>query len=104
MIVRGVGVDQQTHCVHYDSERDLVAVRLKCCETFYACIRCHEELAGHSPIVWSKDEREVHAIFCGQCHNTFSIAEYLNCQDSCPRCSAAFNPRCVHHHHLYFEL
>jgi len=81
-----------------------VAVRLKCCETFYACIRCHEELAGHAPIVWGKDEREVHAIFCGQCHNTLSIAEYLNCQDSCPRCDAAFNPRCVHHHHLYFEL
>jgi uncharacterized CHY-type Zn-finger protein len=55
-------------------------------------------------MLWGKDEREVHAIFCGHCHNTLSIAEYLNCQDSCPRCGAAFNPRCVHHHHLYFEL
>jgi uncharacterized CHY-type Zn-finger protein len=104
MIVRGSAVNAQTRCIHYHSKCDIVAVRFKCCDTFYACIHCHEELAGHAPAKWGKAERAVHAIFCGNCHNTMSISRYLDCSDSCPLCGAAFNPACVHHHHLYFEL
>jgi len=79
-------------------------VKFKCCDTFYACIHCHEELAGHAPVVWGKDERETHAIFCGKCQKTLSIAEYLGCGNACPRCRAAFNPGCADHYRLYFEL
>jgi uncharacterized CHY-type Zn-finger protein len=104
MIVRGASVNQQTQCVHYHSERDVVAVRFKCCDTFYACIHCHEELAGHAPLVWGKDERETHAVLCGNCRNILSIAEYLACGHFCPFCGTAFNPRCAEHHHLYFEF
>jgi hypothetical protein len=60
-------------------------------------------LAGHTPVVWGKDERETHAIFCGNCQETLSIAEYLGCGNSCPRCRAAFNPCCADHYRLYFE-
>src|SRR5215831_18222803 len=45
MTVRGISVTEQTQCVHYQSEVDVVAVRFKCFDAFYACIRCHEELA-----------------------------------------------------------
>jgi uncharacterized CHY-type Zn-finger protein len=95
---------EQTQCAHYQSERDVVAVRFKCCNAFYACIHCHEELAGHMPVVWGKGERETHAIFCGNCHKTLSIAEYLDCRNCCPLCGAAFNPQCAQHYDLYFEL
>src|SRR5262249_40113668 len=63
IIVRGARVNQRTQCAHYRSDSDLVAIRFKCCETFYACIQCHEEMAGHVPLRWKKDERETHAIF-----------------------------------------
>ena len=104
MVVRGSSVNKRTQCAHYHSHRDVVAVKFKCCDTFYACIHCHEELAGHTPVVWGKDERETHAIFCGKCQKTLSIAEYLGCGSSCPRCRAAFNPGCANHYRLYFEL
>src|SRR5689334_3467102 len=103
MIVRG-GVNQRTQCAHYYSDRDLVAIRFKCCDTFYACMQCHEEMAGHAPSRWSKDEREIHAIYCGNCCRTLSIADYLNCGNFCPLCRAAFNPGCADHYHFYFEV
>ena len=104
MTVRGSNVNERTQCAHHHSDRDLVAIRLKCCDTFYACIQCHEEMAGHIAVTWSKEERQVHAVICGNCYRTMSIADYLACDNSCPRCGAAFNPGCADHYHLYFEL
>src|SRR5437870_2414190 len=100
MIVRGSRVTEQTQCAHYRSELDVVAIRFKCCDTFYACADCHDELAGHTPLVWGKEERATQAVFCGKCQNTLSIAEYLGCGNACPHCGAAFNPRCADHYHL----
>src|SRR2546430_15670155 len=102
MVVRGATVGQQTQCVHYHSARDIVAIRFKCCDTFYACVHCHEELTDHRPLVWGKDERESPAVLCGKCQNTLSIAEYLNCGSLCPFCGAAFNPDCERHYDCYF--
>jgi len=104
MTVHGVSVNDRTQCAHYRSDRDIVAIRFKCCNTFYACIHCHEEIAGHEPARWERDEREIPAILCGSCSSTLSIAEYLACKNTCPRCSAQFNPGCAKHHHLYFEF
>ena len=104
MTVRGVSLQEQTQCMHYHSELDVVAVRFKCCDTFYACVRCHDELANHPPSVWNKSERETNAIYCGSCRGTMSISEYLGCGSRCPLCGAAFNPGCADHYHFYFEL
>jgi uncharacterized CHY-type Zn-finger protein len=104
MVIRGVSVNERTQCAHYHSEQDIVAVRFKCCDEFYACIHCHAELAGHAPVVWGRQERHVHAIFCGNCRNTLAIAEYVSCQNACPRCGAGFNPNCKQHYQFYFEL
>jgi len=104
LAVRGVGVTERNQCAHYHSERDIVAIRFKCCATFYACIQCHQEIADHEPVVWGKDERETPAILCGNCDSLLSIAEYFACKSSCPVCGAAFNPGCAEHRHFYFEL
>jgi uncharacterized CHY-type Zn-finger protein len=104
MTVRGVSVTDQTRCVHYDSDLDVVAVRFKCCDTFYACLRCHDALANHPPLRWSKSEREINAIYCGTCQGTMSIREYIGCGNRCPLCGAAFNAGCADHYHFYFEL
>ena len=100
----GVGVNKRTQCAHYHSERDIIAIKHKCCDTFYACIQCHNEVAGHAPQVWGRGERQEQAVLCGNCYGTLSIAEYLACGNTCPACQAAFNPGCANHYHLYFEM
>ena len=101
--VHGTAVNARTQCAHYYSERDLIAIKHKCCGEFYACIKCHEEAVSHAPQVWPKAEFHAEAIYCGHCQHTFSIASYLNCGSTCPHCQAAFNPGCANHYHLYFE-
>ena len=39
----GTGVNERTQCAHYHSERDIIGIKFKCCDAFYACIQCHEE-------------------------------------------------------------
>ena len=102
--VHGIGVNERTQCAHYRSDLDIVAIRFKCCDKFYACIHCHEEIAGHEPVRWGRDERETPAVLCGNCHGLLSVAEYLASGNTCPRCDAPFNPGCAKHHHVYFEL
>ena len=104
MQVYGSGVSELTQCAHYHSKRDVVAIRFKCCDAFYACIHCHEELADHAPERWTKDEWHTQAILCGRCRNTLSIAEYMGSENVCPRCRAEFNPRCADHYHYYFQF
>ena len=102
-ICYGTGVNARTQCAHYHSERDIIAIRHKCCDTFYACIHCHNEAAGHAPQVWPPAEFDTRAVLCGNCQTTLSISEYLACENVCPHCQAAFNPGCANHYHFYFE-
>ena len=101
--IYGTGVNERTQCSHYHSERDIIAIKFKCCDAFYACIQCHEEAVSHVPQVWPKAEFQIEAIYCGHCRHTLSIASYLGCNNTCPHCQAAFNPGCANHYHLYFE-
>lgn len=97
----GPTVDEQTRCVHYRTELDVVAIRFKCCGEFYPCHLCHEETAGHQSDVWPLAEQTEEAILCGVCRETMSIREYLDA-DACSTCQAPFNPGCRLHKHLYF--
>jgi uncharacterized CHY-type Zn-finger protein len=101
--VHGTQVNDRTQCAHYHSERDIIAIKHKCCNTFYACILCHNEAANHPTQVWPHHEFDEPAVYCGNCHATLSISQYLNCDNSCPNCQAAFNPGCATHYHFYFE-
>ena len=102
--VRGVGLDPQTRCAHYHARLDIVALKLRCCDTYYACRECHDELAEHQAEVWPAEDWDEKAILCGACGSEMSIREYLGCGDACPVCAAPFNPGCRTHHHLYFEV
>jgi uncharacterized CHY-type Zn-finger protein len=102
--VRGALKDKQTRCEHYHLDVDIVAIKFKCCNTYYSCCKCHEEGADHPTEVWKKQEFENKAILCGACGTELTINEYLDSMSSCHYCNASFNSRCKYHSHLYFDL
>jgi uncharacterized CHY-type Zn-finger protein len=101
--VFGKSVDNQTRCVHWHSELDIIAIKFKCCDKYYPCFSCHEEEADHEHQVWPKSEFGEKAILCGVCTRELSIQEYMDSDNTCPHCSSSFNPGCSNHYHLYFE-
>ncbi|MCH5600260.1 CHY zinc finger protein [Niabella ginsengisoli] len=52
--VKGPVVDEHTRCIHYHSEEDVIAIKMKCCNEYYPCIKCHNETADHAAAVWPK--------------------------------------------------
>ncbi|EKB49973.1 hypothetical protein B879_01398 [Cecembia lonarensis LW9] len=101
--VFGKSVDHQTRCVHWHSALDVIAIKFKCCDKYYPCFSCHEEEADHEHQVWPKSEFNQKAILCGVCGHELSIQEYMDADNTCPKCEASFNPGCSNHYHLYFE-
>lgn len=101
--VRGVDVDSETRCVHWASDRDVIAIRAPCCGTYYPCSACHDELADHplSPI--PEAEFDEAGVLCGVCDTALTVREYLDADHTCPRCGASFNPGCAAHYDRYFE-
>lgn len=102
--VKGKVIDEETKCEHYQSERDRIAIKFKCCNTYYPCIHCHNEIVDHPAERWGKRERQQHAVLCGACGTELTIEEYIQANDQCPNCNALFNPGCHLHHHLYFVI
>ncbi len=102
--VKGKSIDEYTRCVHYHSPVDIIAIKFKCCNEYYCCYKCHDEVAKHKRDVWKKDEFDTSAILCGICNNEMTIHEYLTSNNRCPHCNSNFNPNCSKHYHLYFEL
>ncbi|MFB6140847.1 MAG: CHY zinc finger protein [Halosimplex sp.] len=102
--LRGVAVDAETRCAHYDSAVDLVALRFACCDCFYPCYRCHEAVTDHEPERIPRESFDEPAVLCGACGATHSVREYLDCEDACPACGAGFNPGCRRHRDRYFAV
>jgi uncharacterized CHY-type Zn-finger protein len=102
--VYGKLIDDNTRCAHYHSPLDVIAIRFKCCNTYYPCYQCHEETAGHAAAVWEKEEWNTLAIYCGLCKKEMTINEYMRSGNQCPNCNGLFNPNCSKHYHLYFEV
>jgi len=102
--VLGLDVDPQTRCAHYHSERDIIAIKFKCCGEWFSCHQCHAELAGHPAQVWPKEEFNQHAVLCGNCGRQLTVHEYLQSESACPHCQSQFNPGCAKHHHFYFAI
>jgi uncharacterized CHY-type Zn-finger protein len=101
--LRGVAVDTETRCTHWDTAVDVVALRFACCEFYYPCYQCHESTADHGTVQWPRERFDEPAVFCGVCFETFTPRAYLDSADSCPECGASFNPGCRDHLDLYFE-
>lgn len=102
--VHGLDLDPQTRCAHWHSPLDIIALKMRCCETYYACRDCHDALAGHPAKVWPRAEWAQPAVLCGACGTELSVAEYLACESACPGCGAGFNPGCHNHLDLYFAV
>lgn len=106
-IVHGIDVTPTTQCAHWHSERDVIAIKHKCCGRYYACISCHEALAGHAAEVWPRGggaDGAAEVVLCGRCRRQMTADEYLGCGNVCPGCGAGFNPGCARHYNLYFEM
>jgi len=102
--VTGVDVDAETRCAHYHGERDIIAVKFKCCGQWFPCHVCHAELGGHAAEAWPKEEFNTPAVLCGACGRQLTVREYLDCGSVCPNCRRQFNPGCARHCDLYFEV
>ncbi len=102
--VVGVDADSESRCSHYHIKTDVVALKFYCCNVYYACRKCHDELANHLAQVWPKTMFQFKAIMCGVCKQEMTIQTYLACEDKCVHCGAKFNPGCHDHHQLYFEV
>ena len=102
--VHGVGVDGETRCVHYATDRDVVALRFACCDRYYPCVRCHEAVTAHTPEPIPATEFDDPGVLCGVCGTALTVRSYLDAEHECPACGAAFNPGCAAHHDRYFEL
>jgi uncharacterized CHY-type Zn-finger protein len=101
--VRGVEVGPETRCAHYDSERDVVALRFACCEAYFPCFRCHDATADHETERLSVETEETAAL-CGVCGAGLTPREFVDGEHRCPDCGAAFNPGCGDHYDLYFDF
>lgn len=102
--VFGKSIDKQTRCVHWHSALDVIAIKFKCCDKYYPCFSCHEEEADHEHQVWPRHEFDKKAILCGVCGHELTIQEYMDSNNTCPKCEASFNPGCSNHYHLYFDV
>ena len=102
MNIYGAVVDKETRCVHYHTEKDIIAIKFKCCDRYYPCYKCHEEHADHSIERWPQEQFDELAILCGSCHTELTIHEYMHTA-SCPHCQSIFNERCATHYPIYFE-
>ncbi|WP_144312353.1 CHY zinc finger protein [Terriglobus saanensis] len=101
--VIGIELDPQTRCIHYRSRLDIISIKMKCCGLYYACKDCHAALADHPAQVWPCSEWAQKNVLCGACGAELTTQEYLDSDNQCSACNAAFNPGCHNHYHFYFE-
>lgn len=101
--VIGIDLDLETRCAHYHGPLDIVAIKMKCCGTYYACKDCHSALSGHEIEAWPRTEWSAKAVLCGRCWTEMTIQEYMASDYRCPACSAEMNPGCAKHYRFYFE-
>ncbi len=100
-MIRGVRVDDRGRCVHYASHRDVVANHCATCGEFFACHRCHDEVADHPFGRMGTDAPE--SVLCGACGHTMGYRDYSRAL-ACPGCGHPFNPGCSLHAPLYFDV
>ncbi|MDT0631503.1 CHY zinc finger protein [Rubrivirga sp. S365] len=101
--LRGVSVDAQTRCAHYDGPTDVVALRAGCCGVYHPCHACHDETADHASRPWPRARFSEPSVLCGACGTTMTAPAYLASGHECPACGAPFNPGCAAHRDLYIE-
>lgn len=100
--IKGIDVDPETRCAHYHTKKDIIAIKFACCQTYYPCYQCHDQLVNHERTVWQKEQYDSKAVLCGVCGTELTIQQYFSSASTCPDCSSVFNEGCINHYHLYF--
>jgi uncharacterized CHY-type Zn-finger protein len=113
----GVDVDAETRCAHYHTDRDIVAMRVACCDRYYPCVECHEAVVGddHELVRVPPAAFDEPAVVCGVCGTRLTVTEYVAVLSDastgagvddprCPDCGAGFNPGCRDHLDRYFAV
>jgi len=103
MEIFGPVMDDETRCIHYHTNEDIIAIKFACCERYYPCYKCHEEHAQHAIKRWQQSQFHTRAILCGHCKQELTIHDYMQ-SSCCPQCNASFNARCANHYPIYFEM
>ncbi|EGV61187.1 hypothetical protein CANTEDRAFT_116623 [Yamadazyma tenuis ATCC 10573] len=98
IVLLGELMDSHTRCVHYHDPQDIIAIKFRCCETYYPCYQCHES-AGHPIEKYDMGSSEL-VVLCGGCQTELTFAEYSPLV--CPTCGGQFNPGCKLHYDIYF--
>lgn len=102
--LRGVAVDAETRCAHWNAPVDVIALRFGCCEDYYPCARCHDATTDHESTPWPRKRFDEPAVLCGVCSESVTPREYFDGDAVCPNCGAAFNSGCRSHRDAYFEV
>ncbi|EHI75189.1 CHY zinc finger family protein [Streptococcus criceti] len=97
--ILGLDLDRAGRCQHYHGLNDILALKCRDCQRFYACYQCHDALCNHP--FKAMDKREVELVLCGNCRSLLNWQDYQT--GACPSCQHAFNPNCSRHHAIYFE-
>ena len=45
--VQGLLVDNESRCVHYHGEKDIISLQCYECKKYYACYQCHNAIETH---------------------------------------------------------
>ena len=101
--VYGKLMDNETRCKHYASEKDIIAIKFYCCNTYYPCFKCHRESVDHALQKWPKEKFDTKAILCGVCRTEMTIETYMN-HNACPECGSVYNENCKLHYPIYFDV
>lgn len=101
-------VDNHTRCSHYHTVKDIIALKFKCCGIYWPCYQCHLEISAcQATQRYSTEELKFQSMFvilCGQCYNELTFDEYNRNTYKCIYCDSEFNPGCLLHYDLYFDL
>ncbi|KAH3687505.1 hypothetical protein WICPIJ_001512 [Wickerhamomyces pijperi] len=104
--LKGQFTDTQTRCIHYHTELDIIALKFKCCQTYYPCFQCHQE-NKHPTVKYCQQDLDQgeKVVLCGVCKSQLTFKEYLNAGNyRCINCESRFNPGCELHYDLYFDM
>ena len=101
MRVFGLEIDEETRCLHYHSDLDIVALKCWVCQDYFSCYQCHDALRDHPFVAYPSKQKSDKVVLCGACRAELTIQDYQE-KMACSFCQRQFNPACQKHHSIYF--
>ncbi|WP_082781999.1 CHY zinc finger protein [Streptococcus sp. DD10] len=101
-VIYGQLVDEESRCLHYHGQTDILSLKCYECGKYYACYQCHNKLEEHLFSPYPIQNCQDKVVICGVCKMELTFGLYHE-NRSCPNCHSSFNPACRKHYHLYFK-